>query len=544
MADRPATPPSRSNLLALPSPDILRQIEAKQNARAAELRERRKLARSAASNDSTTSMQRGNAERTKAAELIQRNYRGHRTRRAMEGRGLDASTRWIEALKEAKYANATAPVSRDVHASRSPPNGQARSRWKRVGAIAQRAGSDDTSDTEDSSDETREKRRKEKRERERYAKIMGLDYFLEMVDVKHRYGSNLRRYHVEWKKSETKENFFYWLDEGEGKTLDLEDRPRKRLDSEFVRYLSREERTKYLIRIDGEGRFVFDKNGDLVTTSMEFRDSIDGIVSIESKTPTWREVMTGEKEAPRPDTDDDSISDLSSIGTGKHEDQSKYSNEELHDAKGIKKLGHLSSVNVMNHLLRKTTKTNTWIFVADTSFRLYLGIKQSGAFQHSSFLHGARVAAAGLIKIKRGQLRKLSPLSGHYAPPVKNFREFVRALKEAGADMSRCSISRSYAVLLGLEGYQGAKKHVKLAEQSVKDLINPEEKRKREEAEKDKSQSAETERRVLEQKRLEDSRTRSFSLRVKKGLGLVDGAGEGEEGSKEMQQVDEGAAQR
>ncbi|OQN95602.1 hypothetical protein B0A48_18307 [Cryoendolithus antarcticus] len=540
MAERPTTPLSKADSLALPSPDTLRQIEVKQKASAAELRERRKLARSAASNDSTTSTQRGNAERTKAAELIQRNYRGHRTRRAMEGRGLDASTRWIEALKEAKYANATAPVSRDVHASRSPPNGQARSRWKRVGAIAQRAGSDNTSETEDSSDETREKRRKEKRERERYAKIMGLDYFLEMVDVKHRYGSNLRRYHLEWKKSETKENFFYWLDEGEGKTLDLEDRPRKRLDSEFVRYLSREERTKYLIRIDGEGRFVFDKNGELVTTSMEFRDSIDGIVSIESKTPTWREVMTGEKEAPRPDTDDDSISDLSSIGTGKHEDQSKYSNEELHDAKGIKKLGHLSSVNVVNHLLRKTTKTNTWIFVADTSFRLYLGIKQSGAFQHSSFLHGARVAAAGLIKIKHGQLRKLSPLSGHYAPPVRNFREFVRALKEAGADMSRCSISRSYAVLLGLEGYQGAKKHVKLAEQSVKDLINPEEKRKREEAEKDKSQSAETERRVLEQKRLEDSRSRSFSLRVKKGLGLVDGVEEGE-GSKETRQVDAGA---
>jgi hypothetical protein len=46
----------------------------------------------------------------------------------------------------------------------------------------------------------------------------------------------------------------------------------------------------------------------------------------------------------------------------------------------------------------------------DTSFRLYVGYKQSGAFQHSSFLHGSRIAAAGLIKIKHGQLRKLSPL--------------------------------------------------------------------------------------------------------------------------------------
>jgi hypothetical protein len=47
---------------------------------------------------------------------------------------------------------------------------------------------------------------------------------------------------------------------------------------------------------------------------------------------------------------------------------------------------------------------------SDTSFRLYVGYKQSGAFQHSSFLHGSRIAAAGIIKIKHGQLRKLSPL--------------------------------------------------------------------------------------------------------------------------------------
>lgn len=81
----------------------------------------------------------------------------------------------------------------------------------------------------------------QKAEREKHAKRMGLEYFLEMVDQKHRYGSNLRRYHQEWKKGETKENFFYWLDYGEGKELDLEDRPRRRLDTELVRYLSREE---------------------------------------------------------------------------------------------------------------------------------------------------------------------------------------------------------------------------------------------------------------------------------------------------------------
>jgi len=353
---------------------------------------------------------------------------------------------------------------------------------------------------------------------------MGLDYFLEMVDNKHRYGSNLRRYHHEWKQSQTHENFFYWLDHGEGKDLDLPDRPRSRLDTELVRYLSREERQKYLVHIDGMGRFVFSKNGIPVTTAPEFKDSINGIVHFDDPTPTWREVTTGVKEPPAPpgdsDSDADSLTSMSSIGTGKQEDSSKYTNNELHDARGLAKLNHINANSLMNHLLRKTTKKNTWIFVADTNMRLYVGIKQSGAFQHSSFLHGARVAAAGLIKIKRGQLRKLSPLSGHYAPPVRNFREFVRYLKEAGADMSRCSISRSYAVILGLEGYIRTKDQAKKAERGVKELVHPEEKRKREQIEFDASASAAREREVLRQERERRKSEAGFGARLKRGLGL------------------------
>lgn len=104
----------------------------------------------------------------------------------------------------------------------------------------------------------------------------------------------------------------------------------------------------------------------------------------------------------------------------------------------------------------------------DTSFRMYIGIKESGAFQHSSFLRGARIAAAGLLKIKNGQLRSLSPLSGHYRPPAANFRAFVHALQNNGVDMSRVSISRSYVVLVGIEGYMKFKQKKK----DVKDKID------------------------------------------------------------------------
>lgn len=142
--------------------------------------------------------------------------------------------------------------------------------------------------------------------------------------------------------------------------------------------------------------------------------------------------------------------------------------------------------------------------MADTSFRLYIGIKQSGAFQHSSFLHGARISAAGLIKIKDGQLRRLSPLSGHYRPPTKNFRAFVHSLKDNGVDMSRVSISRSYAVLVGLEAYVKTRKRIKHGVGHIKDaetkIVHPEEYEKKKEEQKDKSKSAEKERRVLAQK--------------------------------------------
>ena len=340
----------------------------------------------------------------------------------------------------------------------------------------------------------------------------------------------MRRYHQEWKKADTSENFFYWLDYGEGKELDLEDRPRKRLDTELVRYLSREERLQYLVKIDKHGRFCWVKNDEVIMTSPDYKDSINGIVPADDKTPSWREVTTG--VAPEPSPPNSDSESISGISTGSQEDSNKYTNQELHDAKGLAKLNHVSVDTIRNNLLRKTTKKNTWIFVADTSFRLYIGIKQSGAFQHSSMLSGARVSAAGLIKIKRGQLRKLSPLSGHYAPPVRNFREFVKNLNNAGADMSRCNISRSYAVLIGLEAYQGATKRVKSAEQGVKDVLKPEEKKEREEAEKDKSQSAEKERRYLEEQAAKKKKEGSLRMRFKQKLGLGDTKGGSEAGER------------
>lgn len=98
--------------------------------------------------------------------------------------------------------------------------------------------------------------------------------------------------------------------------------------------------------------------------------------------------------------------------------------------------------------------------------------------------------------------------SGHYRPPAANFRAFVHSLKDAGVDMSRVSISKSYAVLVGIESYQKSKKRVKGAKVAIahtKDkVLHPEKVKAEEEEARDKSQSAEKERLHLQKIREEE----------------------------------------
>jgi hypothetical protein len=110
-------------------------------------------------------------------------------------------------------------------------------------------------------------------------KIMDLPYFLEMVDGKHRHGSHLRAYHAVWKESPSSENFFYWLDYGEGKDVEVPRCSREKLERDQVRYLSPEERLKYLVKVDDAGMFRWAKNDELVqTNSKRFKDSMQGVV--------------------------------------------------------------------------------------------------------------------------------------------------------------------------------------------------------------------------------------------------------------------------
>jgi hypothetical protein len=288
-------------------------------------------------------------------------------------------------------------------------------------------------------------------------------YFLEMVDRKHRYGPNLRIYHEEWERSQVNQNFFQWLDNGPAKTLDLPGCSREKLDRERVRYLSKEERNNYLVEVDDKGRLCWARSGELITTSAElYRDTKSGIV-----------LSSSDEEHDSPASDEDfeehdndqhltsllDIDNLKLAETDSHEsigakDNTNPTSPHVHT---LRRRHHVSPATILQHLLRATVRPGTWIYVADTLGRLYVGIKSSGAFQHASFLSGGRIASAGSIGIADGKLTYLSPLSGHYRPTTKSFRAFVANLKDAGVDLSELKTSKAYAILLGMECYSKTK---------------------------------------------------------------------------------------
>lgn len=436
---------------------------------------------------------------------------------------MDASSRWVEAVQDAQYHQSVRPHDGVPDPNNLSPVSPGRQKWRRVTGVARRAG--DTNDFASISDVTdddvddpslsvdqrqaHQQRMLEARDKPKTtSQMMGLQYFLEMVDRKHRHGSNLRKYHAHWQKQDTRQNFFYWLDQGDGKDISLEECSRERLDKMQVRYLARAERFNYLVEIQkSSGLLVWAKNGERIwTKDALYRDSLRGIVPNDDPTPVYKYNVPPEGHSSDEASDSDSEDEEDDT---RPEEGEQYVNEDFHRARGPAKLKHASAAVAFNYMIRSGLKKGRkWIFVADTSFRLYIGYKQAGAFQHSSFLHGSRVLAAGQIKVKDGQLRRLSPLSGHYRPTAQNFRAFVENLKHVGADMSRVSISQGYATLVGLEAYVMTRGKIKKAETDMahqKDrLIHPDKVKEEEAAQQDKSESAEKERQFLERQRLEE----------------------------------------
>ncbi|KAJ1029627.1 hypothetical protein NDA13_002871 [Ustilago tritici] len=369
--------------------------------------------------------------------------------------------------------------------------------------------------------------------------------WLEMLDPKHRYGSNLKHYHRYWNlKADTRQNFLQWLDEGDGRELSLEECPRSKLEEERIRYLTADERRNYLTFIDnegvvppvrrfdelrshlkphlGKGRLRWCRTGELVNTSkydhgdlgkgrgialrqsQEWQDAIatggvsdvvrddkikyrrststDSSDSFTSDSSSSAAVASFDHElSPHKEKQDPQVTSASSSHTFTHDSKPVTDPEEKQQSRREKllekanlgpkylfkhKLGlyptserqqivrghsdtdHKDEGNELHpDALIRRHKADTWIFVTDLSYNMYIGIKQRGRFQHSSLLAGSLVTVAGVLKVKEGVIVSIYPWSGHYRSSSQHFEEFIRRLQERGLDTSQINVTKSKWVI-------------------------------------------------------------------------------------------------
>ncbi|CAL0306443.1 unnamed protein product [Lupinus luteus] len=86
------------------------------------------------------------------------------------------------------------------------------------------------------------------------------------IDPRHRYGHNLHFYYDKWLQCQSREPFFYWLDIGEGREVNLEKCPRTKLQQQCIKYLGPMERLSYEVVVE-DGKFRYKQSGELLDTT-------------------------------------------------------------------------------------------------------------------------------------------------------------------------------------------------------------------------------------------------------------------------------------
>ncbi|KAI3823183.1 hypothetical protein L1987_04615 [Smallanthus sonchifolius] len=105
------------------------------------------------------------------------------------------------------------------------------------------------------------------------AQKLALQHWLEAIDPRHRYGHNLHFYYGKWLQSQSKEPFFYWLDIGEGKEVNLVEKcPRSKLQQQCIKYLGPMERKEYEVMIE-DGKLLYKQTEEYVDTTESSKGS-------------------------------------------------------------------------------------------------------------------------------------------------------------------------------------------------------------------------------------------------------------------------------
>lgn len=182
-----------------------------------------------------------------AALRLQKVYKSFRTRRQLADAAVLVEQSWWKLLDFALLKRSSVSFF-DIEKQET-----AVSKWSRARARAAKVGKGLSKDDK--------------------AQKMALQHWLEAIDPRHRYGHNLHYYYDCWLNSESKQPFFYWLDVGEGKEINLDAKcSRSKLQSQCIKYLGPKEREDYEVVIE-DSKFLYKKSRQIIDSSGGPRDA-------------------------------------------------------------------------------------------------------------------------------------------------------------------------------------------------------------------------------------------------------------------------------
>ncbi|KAK4486600.1 hypothetical protein RD792_006851 [Penstemon davidsonii] len=174
-----------------------------------------------------------------AALKLQKTYKSFRTRRQLADCAVLVEQRWWKLLDFAELKRSSISFF-DIERPQT-----AVSRWSRAMTKAAKVGKGLSKDDK--------------------ARKLALQHWLEAIDPRHRYGHNLQFYYVNWLQCDSKQPFFYWLDIGEGKDVNLERCYRSKLQQQCIKYLGPTERSVYEVIITN-GKLMYKQSEKLIDT--------------------------------------------------------------------------------------------------------------------------------------------------------------------------------------------------------------------------------------------------------------------------------------
>lgn len=183
--------------------------------------------------------------RYQAALKLQKVYKSFRTRRQLADCAILVEQRWWKALDFAELKRSSISFF-DIQKPET-----AVSRWSRARTRAAKVGKGLSKDKK--------------------ARKLALQHWLEAIDPRHRYGHNLHFYYAKWLHCESTQPFFYWLDIGDGREVNHEVCPRPKLQTQCIKYLGPIEREAYEV-VMKDGKFIYKQSGNLLDTT-EVRDA-------------------------------------------------------------------------------------------------------------------------------------------------------------------------------------------------------------------------------------------------------------------------------